>query len=79
MAARVALTGHSPAMPLRYDDGAAGLEAVGVGSFSDIRPGHVRKIVLLVVTLAVIAPLVRQTNEERKQSQMKFGLAEFPG
>lgn len=37
------------------------------------------EIVLLVVTLAVIAPLVRQASEERKQSQMKFGLAEFPG
>lgn len=37
------------------------------------------EIVLLVVTLAAIAPLVRQASETRKQSQAKFGLAEFPG
>ncbi|MFD2184436.1 BCD family MFS transporter [Rhodoplanes azumiensis] len=37
------------------------------------------EIVLLVVTLAAIAPLVRQASEDRKQSQAKFGLAEFPG
>lgn len=66
-------------------DAISGLAAKGAfGSLmTDVSAGYDVvygiEIVLLVVTLAVITPLVRQASEERKQSQMKFGLAEFPG
>ncbi|EJW12787.1 PucC protein [Rhodovulum sp. PH10] len=40
---------------------------------------YVIEIVLLFVTLAAIGPLVRAAKEARKQSSIKFGLAEFPG
>jgi len=37
------------------------------------------EILLLLVTMAVVGPLVRSARAERRQSHAKFGLAEFPG